>query len=98
MKINVDELQTITTLLLARLKKSRGNTIEIASDFYWSIPEEAIYNPYKEPDNLTLGQLSDDVVDVQKLLNSDDDNEEWYYDLKKVSEIFKAIVIEYKGF
>ena len=91
MKINVDEIQKITSLLLSRLKESRGNEIEITNDYYWDISDEELYNPYEEPKNITLGQLSDDIEEIQRLINSDD---AIMYDLKRLAGIFKAISIE----
>lgn len=91
MKISIDEIQKITSLLLSRLKESRGNEIEITNDYYWDISDEELYNPYEEPKNITLGQLSDDIEEIQRLINSDD---AIMYDLKRLSVIFKAISIE----
>ena len=93
MKISVDEIQKITSHLLSRLKESRGNTIEINNDYYWDISDEELYNPYEEPKNITLGQLSADIEEVQRLVNSDN---AIMYDLKRLAEIFKAISIENK--
>lgn len=33
----------------------------ISNDYYWEISPDEIYDPYKEPENFTLGQLSDDM-------------------------------------
>lgn len=90
-RISIDEIQKITLLLLARLKESRGVEIEIKSDYYWDISDEELYNPYEEPKNITLGQLSDDIEEIHRLANSDD---EVMYDLKRLAAIFKAISIE----
>lgn len=91
MKISIDEIQKITSLLLSRLKESRGNEIDITNDYYWDISDEELYNPYEEPKNITLGQLSDDIEEIQRLIKSDD---AIMYDLKRLSVIFKAISIE----
>lgn len=91
MKINVDKIQKITLLLLSRLKESRGNEIEVTNDYYWDISDEELYNPYEEPKNITLGQLSDDIEEIQRLSNSDD---AIMYDLKRLAVIFKAISVE----
>ncbi len=91
MKVNIDELQEITNLLLAKLKSSKGNEIELKSDFYWDIPMNEAYSPYDEPKNLSLGQLSDDLNEVRRVLNSDDAIP---YDLKRLAELMKAISVE----
>lgn len=91
MKISVDEIQKITLLLLSRLKESRGDEIEVANDYYWDISDEELYNPYEEPKNITLGQLSDDIEEIQRLVNSDD---AIMYDLKRLAVVLKAISVE----
>jgi hypothetical protein len=91
MKVNIDEIQKITFLLLSKLKESKGNEIEISSDYYWDISQDELYSPHKEPKNITLGQLSDDLEEVQRLSKSDDGI---IYDLKRLSNILKVLSIE----
>jgi len=91
MKVNIDEIQKITSLLLSKLKESKGNEIEINNDYYWEISNEELYNPYEEPRNITLGQLSDDLDEVHRLLQSDD---AIMYDLKRIAGILKTLSLE----
>lgn len=91
MKVNIDDIQKITYLLLSKLKESRGNVIEINNDYYWDISNDEIYNPYVEPKNLTLGQLSDELKEIQRLIKSDD---AIVYDFKRVAEILKVLSVE----
>lgn len=91
MKVNIDEIQKITSLLLSKLKESKGNEIEISNDYYWDISQDELYSPYEEPKNVTLGQLSDDLEEVQRLIKSDD---AIMYDLNRLSNILKVLSIE----
>ncbi len=91
MKINMDEIQEITLLLLSKLKASKGNEIEVKNDYYWDISDDEIYQPYEDPKHITLGQLSDDLLELQRLNNADD---AIVYDLKRLSNILKALSIE----
>jgi hypothetical protein len=43
-------------------------TVELPSDYYWDIPEGEKYNPYQKPSDLTLGQLTDDWSELNKVL------------------------------
>jgi hypothetical protein len=92
MNINIDEIQKITFLLLAKVKESQGNDIQITKDYYWDITDDESYNPYAEPEHITLGQLSDDVEEVKRLLYSD---EAIMYDLRRIAIILKALSAEY---
>lgn len=68
MKINIHELETVLHTLLTELKEQNGAEIEIeGEDFYWAIPQEDLYNPYEKPQELMLGQLSDDLEHLHKL-------------------------------
>jgi hypothetical protein len=92
MEINIDELQLILSQLLSRLKEIKGTDIELNNDFYWDIPSEELYNPYQEPKELTLGKLSDDWQEIKRL--TDNQLDAIPYDLKRISNILKALSIE----
>lgn len=91
-KVKIDEIQEIVTLLLSNLKERKGNEIELESDFYWDISNDQLYNAYDDPNDLSLGQLSDDLAELNRLVKSKD--EAIPYDLKRVAEILKALSIE----
>ena len=91
MRVNINNLQKIISLLLLKLKEAKGNEIEIENDFYWDILSDELYNPYNEPKNISLGQLSDELKEILRLQTTDD---AIIYDLKRVSNILKALSIE----
>ena len=91
MRVSIEEIEKVVSLLLSKLRESKGNEIELNNDFYWDISAEELYNPYEEPKNITLGQLSDDLVEIQRLNKSDD---AIAYDLKRLASILKALSIE----
>ena len=92
MKINIDEIQKITSLLLSKLREQKGNEVELENDFYWDISSDELYKPYDDPKNISLGQLSDELKEIQRLSQSSD--EAIPYDLKRIAEIIKALSIE----
>lgn len=91
MKVNIEEIQQIALHLLGKLKESKGDEININNDFYWDIFAEELYNPYEEPKNIALGQLSDDLQEIQRLSKSDD---AIAYDLKRLASILTVLSIE----
>nr|WP_199158658.1 hypothetical protein [Pedobacter sp. ASV2] len=91
-QIRIDDLQKAIILLLSNFKTNIGDVIEIQNDFYWDIPSKELYNPYEEPKQLTLGQLSDDMNEVKRL--TDEPSSAISYDLKRISNIIKAMSIE----
>ncbi len=91
MKVNIDDLLGFTSGFLLKLKEAKGNDIELQSDYYWDIDSDELYNPYNEPKNISLGQLSDDLKEIMRLKNRDDGI---FYDLQRISNIIKALSIE----
>ena len=89
MNVNIKELELIIKLLLSKIQMQQGMNIILDNDYYWNIPQEELYNPYSEPKNLTLGQLSDDLKEIERLLICEDDAIS--YDLNRVACILKAI-------
>ncbi|RZA02508.1 MAG: hypothetical protein EOP47_06655 [Sphingobacteriaceae bacterium] len=89
--INIDELQKHILLLLNKLKERKGANIELENDYYWDIDSKELYNPSEEPKDLSLGQLSFDWEQIAKAKSED----LIPYDLERVSNILKALGVEY---
>lgn len=91
MPVKIDEIEKIVLLLLSKLRESKGNEIELNSDYYWNIKIDEIYNPYAEPKQLTMGQLSEDLEQLCRLEIIDNAVP---YDLKRVASILLALSVE----
>lgn len=83
MTIELDELKAIFERLIATRDK-----FEISKDHYWEIWEDELYNVYKKPENLTIGQLTDDWNELQRI---NDSEEPVSYDLVRFARIMRAI-------
>ena len=94
MTIKIKNLELITLYLFSKLKKNIGDEIEIKTDYYWDIHDDSIFNPYEEPEELTLGQLSDDIEELEKYHIKDMATS---YDMKRLSSIFRALSKESQG-
>lgn len=91
--LTVDNLEEIILLILSNIKKAIGNNGRICftNDFYWDLSQEDIFDIYKEPNNLTIGSISEDINIILENLN---ENSLITYDLKRISSIIRAISIE----
>ena len=90
MEIKIDEFINTVEKVLKKLKQnSAKNTIKIDNDFYWFISKEDLYDPYTNPEKLTLGQLSDDLENMRSILNNK--VEPVSYDLVKLSSLMRLI-------
>ncbi len=72
MKISTDELRQLALMILAHVDDTNSSQpIEIEDDFYWDVPSEARYDAYVEPKTHTVGQLSDDWHELQRMLQAE---------------------------
>lgn len=60
MEVRVDELRKTTNSLLSYLEENNITKIDLEKDYYWNIPKESRYQVENEPNELTVGQLSED--------------------------------------
>jgi hypothetical protein len=66
MKVNLGDLQSVIDQMLVSIARET-EAIDIDVDFYWNVPLELRYDPYSEPSELTMGQLSDDWSELQRI-------------------------------
>lgn len=69
-KIKIQELREAVDLLLNDIASSGQTEIVIDKDYYWSIKSTERYDPYNTPSDLTLGQLSQDVIETAALVRN----------------------------
>jgi hypothetical protein len=68
LQINLHEIEKAMSILLKDLREYQGEVIEVEPvDYYWSIRREELYDPYQQPTDLTLGQLTDDLEEMKKI-------------------------------
>lgn len=70
-QVTVVQLKAAAELLLSHLERNGVQTVEIAEDFYWDVPASKRYDEYDEPTEHTVGQLSDDVAELQRMLGNE---------------------------
>ena len=66
--ISITDLEQVLLQSLAALKSQHGEQghIELKHDFYWDIPDDQLYAVYQEPQQLTIGQLSEDCQIIRE--------------------------------
>jgi len=67
MKVSTSELRAFLDVILRNLEERGKGEIELDQDFYWHVPKGAWNDPYSEPKEMTLGQLSDDIAELRKI-------------------------------
>lgn len=67
--IKVSELRAIIDSILSHVENDlRLDEIELSEDYYWNIPDEALYSVGQNPSELTVGSLCDDLEFLRPLL------------------------------
>lgn len=67
MEIDIETLETANQYIFDYIKDKGIKSIKIEEDFYWNIDSKEKYDPYNEPKNLDLGQLSDNWLEIKKI-------------------------------
>jgi hypothetical protein len=60
MKITTEDLRKAFGALVDHLDETGQASVELLWDFYWDLSAEELYDPYSDPKDLSLDQLSDD--------------------------------------
>jgi hypothetical protein len=89
MRIEISDLRAVSEKLILHLEEQGIGSLEIPVDYYWNISKEQIYDPYREPSHLDMGQLTDDWNELQKLIKSN--NEPLVYYFVWLAAILRAV-------
>lgn len=87
-EIQKEDLKRIL-ILGDKLEASNNNGFLFEKDLYWSIPDEKLYDVYKEPVDLTIGSLVEDWKFLQKILRNE--REAVVHDFNKISNILRLV-------
>jgi hypothetical protein len=89
MRITTADLREACQRLLAHVEDVAGNAVVVEKDFYWDIPRDARFDVHREPEKFTVGQLSDDWNELQRIATGK--AEPVAYALVWLSSIIRAI-------
>jgi len=67
MDVNIAELRAVADKLFVHLLESGHGVVSLPHDYYWSIPKETRHDPYSQPSELTLGQISEDLTELKRI-------------------------------
>lgn len=75
--------------ILDHVRDTYGDTIELESDYFWSIPDSEEFDVYNKPEELTIGQVSEVWKQLAGLAASPDNVAT--YQLRWFAQLFEAI-------
>jgi len=67
-RVPVDLLRRASELLLNHLESVEGDAIMLDKDYYWTVAQEQLYDAYNEPSTFTVGQLSECLENLERLV------------------------------
>lgn len=88
-QIPVSILRQASELLLQHLEELEGPEIQLDKDYFWSIPAERLYDVYNEPSDLTIGQLTECLSHLEKMVAEPE--EAISYGLVWLADLLRAV-------
>ncbi|ANZ14249.1 hypothetical protein ACH4YO_14495 [Streptomyces noursei] len=82
-------LRAALDVALRNAEAQHGEAIALSEDYFWSIPQEELYDAGRQPTELTLGSLAHSWESVEKLPDEPDEALDCH--LVWLSEILRAI-------
>ena len=70
-RVSLQELREICEHVLGGLIRELGDEVALHVDYYWSIPPNERYDVYRQPSELTVGQVVEDVENLRRLVQDD---------------------------
>jgi hypothetical protein len=65
MNVTISEQRAASNKLFDLLEENGFHEVEVEKDYYWTVPDEVLYEPAQDPKELLLGQLSSDLEDIR---------------------------------
>lgn len=59
--------------MLTSVQEFGVSDVDVPADYYWFIAREKVYDPYAEPAEFTIGQLSDDWAELSGIVAGEKD-------------------------
>lgn len=70
--IQTHDLRRFAALLFDHLEEAQGCDLHLVHDYFWSIPSDELHDVTRPPDNLTIGQVSESLANLARLLSEPD--------------------------
>ncbi len=88
-RVDLDLLEATFSMLVARLRAAGGSTAILDADFYWSIPDDELFEVNSRPENLGIGQVTE-CLGWLEAIRTDQDGALPYH-LVNLGDVLRAI-------
>ena len=69
--VSTTELREALDAILRNLEEHGISEIELQDDYYWDVPQDERYGIREQPAQLDVGQLTDDVNELKRIVRGD---------------------------
>lgn len=76
--VRISDLRLAVGLALDAFESEHGSEVELDRDHYWHLPIGDSFDLSREPASLTVGQLTDDLAEIQKMIATGDAHPSWH--------------------
>ena len=66
--VTVEELRAVFDVLMGHMEQAYGRALPLKHDLFWSLPLDGMTDVYQEPAGLTVGEISESLVNLETLL------------------------------
>ena len=95
MTVSLSRLRQVVDRLLDEVaSQNGGDELEVTEDHYWVLDPAQLFDPLESPapERMTLGQLSDDVVELAEIADRPDELHVWH-DMAHVVGILQWLAV-----
>ena len=89
MDINLEDILRVTTLAIKHLQDGGENVLTTDHDYFWEVLLTDRYDMNKQPVELGVGQLTDDVLQLRRVLSGEDPVSG--FDLVRVASLLRLL-------
>lgn len=88
--VRIADLRTALVRVLDAAEKRLGPEIALGADYYWHVPVDDAFSMAEEPQEFTVGQVSDDLQEVMQDRGERLPEEAWH-DLSHLVGVLRAL-------
>ncbi|WP_232499316.1 hypothetical protein [Agromyces humatus] len=88
LQIDTRELREVFERLITHLEQTRGETVTLPEDYFYSLPFPEIYDVLNEPPSPTIGQLTESWTNLHR---TDDIDSTITFELVWLGDLLKAL-------
>lgn len=67
LRVPIDLLRRVSALLFDHLETLEGNEVPLDKNYFWAVTPEQLYDVVNPPSDLTIGQLSECLANLEAL-------------------------------